>query len=79
MLLMSNLREICLWIYRIKMIARLIQTMISIIGSHLKVGVGAVFCLTADLLWDWVAVATLSLKSVAETDFSSLLAARCSP
>ena len=44
------------------------------------VELGWELCLVADLsFWDWVAVATLSFKSVAVTDFSLVLAPRCRP
>ena len=59
---------------RIRMSAMLIQNMlIRMIGRHLNVAVGAVFCFLADLYFrDCVAIATLSFKSVLMTDFLSL-------
>ena len=59
---------------RIRMSAMLIQNMlIRMIGRHLNVAVGAVFCFLADLyFWDCVAIVTLSFKSVLMTDFLSL-------
>lgn len=60
----------------IKINASMKEKTTRIVGVEL----GWVLCLVADLsFWDWVALATLSFKSEAVTDFSLVLAPRCSP
>lgn len=60
----------------IKINASMKEKTTRIVGVEL----GWELCLVADLsFWDWVAVATLSFKSVAMTDFSLVLAPRCRP
>ena len=51
-----------------------------IYGLHLGASTKEKSVTASDLsFWDWVAVATLSFKSVAVTDFSLVLAPRCRP
>ena len=60
----------------IKINASMKEKTTRIVGVEL----GWELCLVADLsFWDWVAVATLSFKSVVVTDFSLVLAPRCRP
>ena len=60
----------------IKINASMKEKTTRIVGVEL----GWALCLEADLsFWDWVAVATLSFKSVVVTDFSLVLAPRCRP
>ena len=60
----------------IKINASMKEKTTRIVGVEL----GWELCLVADLSFlDWVAVATLSFKSVAVTDFSLVLAPRCRP